>query len=128
MVSNRRVTRGVDYRRIVRSGYRVGGKYCLAHAVLLSLETDVSADVSRETSKIQARFGFIITKAVGKAVTRNLLRRRLKAICDKAIRNGFSGADVVLRVFPAAVNVSYQELEAEVLKQLEKVTERGRSA
>lgn len=145
MASKHRVKRGEDYRRIVRSGYRVGGKFCLAHAVLLSLPgqessaavvkgTENSAsrsNVSRETSRSatpyasDCRFGFIITKTVGNAVTRNLLRRRLKGICEIAVKNGFSGAEVVFRVFPQAANVSYQELEAAVLKQLQRVQERA---
>ncbi|WP_183305019.1 ribonuclease P protein component [Canibacter oris] len=145
MASKHRIKRGEDYRRIVRSGYRVGGKFCLAHAVLLSpsgnqsnIEAEKSGkttisqlNVSRETSSnitaddTGCRFGFIITKTVGNAVTRNLLRRRLKSICEIAVKNGFSGAEVVFRVFPQAANVSYQELETAVLKQLQRVQERA---
>lgn len=119
MAASIRVKRGEDYRRIVRTGYRVGGKYTLVHAVLLSVQK-TQPNVSRETS---ARFGFIITKSVGKAVTRNLIRRRMQGICLEAVQNGFTGAEVVFRVFPQAATVPYQQLRHTVLKQLAKVQE-----
>ena len=123
MAAKHRIRRGADYRAVVRTGYRVGGKYCLAHAVLLYPESDQNENVSRETlaADLTPRFGFIITKAVGKAVTRNLVRRRMQSICDEAVREGFSGATVVFRVFPQAAAVNYQELRHSVLKQLNRV-------
>lgn len=123
MAAKHRIRRGADYRAVVRTGYRVGGKHCLAHAVLLYPETDQKQNVSRETlaADLTPRFGFIITKAVGKAVTRNLVRRRMQSICDEAVREGFNGATVVFRVFPQAAAASYQELRDSVLKQLNRI-------
>lgn len=123
MAAKHRIRRGADYRAVVRTGYRVGGKHCLAHAVLLYPESDQNENVSRETlaADLTPRFGFIITKAVGKAVTRNLVRRRMQSICDEAVREGFTGATVVFRVFPQAATVDYQELRHSVIKQLNRV-------
>ena len=42
---------------------------------------------SRE-SGTDARFGFIVSKKVGTAVRRNLVRRRLKAVCHEALVDG----------------------------------------
>ena len=42
---------------------------------------------SRE-SGTDARFGFIVSKKVGTAVRRNLVRRRLKAVCHEALADG----------------------------------------
>ncbi|WP_166987830.1 ribonuclease P protein component [Canibacter zhoujuaniae] len=108
MAGTHRIKRGEDYRRIVRSGYRVGGRLSLAHAVLLSPETP-------------SQFGFIISKTVGNAVTRNRVRRRLKEICYQSVKDGFSGAAVVFRVFPGAAEASFQELENAIRKQLERL-------
>ena len=47
---------------------------------------------------VEPRFGFIVSKKVGTAVQRNLVRRRLKAICLEAIVDGgVRGVDVVVR-------------------------------
>ena len=104
-----RVTRGDDYRRIVRNGNRVGGAYCITHAV-----SHVSEDQL-------PRFGFIVSKSVGNAVTRNLVRRRMKAIVDRQLAAGFAGADVVFRALPASATADFAELEGELARVLSRV-------
>lgn len=106
-----RVTRGDDYRRTVRTGSRVGGAYCIVHAVLRSPGEP-------------ARFGFIVSKAVGGAVVRNLVRRRLKTIVERRLAAGFAGYDVVIRALPASAEAPFSELEREVGRSLTRVIER----
>jgi len=110
-----RVTRGDDYRRIVRSGNRAGGRLCVAYAAPHEAAGDGSP----------ARFGFIVAKSVGNAVTRNLVRRRLKTIADRSLAGGFAGADVVFRALPASATAEFSELEREAERSLRRV---GRSA
>jgi len=69
-----------------------------------------------------ARFGFIVSKAVGGAVTRNLVRRRLKSIADRRLMAGFTGADVVFRALPASAAAGFAELEREVTRSLDRAT------
>ncbi|MBK0418732.1 ribonuclease P protein component [Leucobacter sp. CSA1] len=102
-----RVTRGDDYRRIVRTGRRVGGAYCITHAV----------------SRIQgepARFGFIVSKAIGNAVTRNLIRRRMKTVADRRLADGLSGVDIVFRALPAIADAPFGELERELNRAIDR--------
>jgi len=65
-----------------------------------------------------ARFGFIVSKAVGNAVVRNTVRRRLKAICAEALPDVREGADVVIRALPSSATATYQDLRAEVTRCL----------
>lgn len=67
-----RLTRGSDYRLVVRRGSRCGGARVIT-SVLATGENRA------------ARFGFIISKQVGTAVVRNTVRRRLKAVCAEAL-------------------------------------------
>jgi ribonuclease P protein component len=103
-----RITRGEDYRSTVREGRRVGGAYCVTHAV-------------SRTREDPARFGFIVSKAVGGAVVRNLVRRRLKSIVDRRIASGFAGYDVVFRALPASATAPFAELEREVGRSLDRI-------
>lgn len=88
----------------------MGGANCITHAVLRVQGEDRPA-----------RFGFIISKAVGNAVTRNLVRRRLKSIIERRLARGFVEADVVFRVLPAAATASFEQLELEVNRALDRV-------
>jgi ribonuclease P protein component len=96
-----RLTRGSDYRLVVRRGTRCGG----ARVVTSVLTTGESR---------AARFGFIISKQVGTAVVRNSVRRRLKAVCAEALPRVPEGTDVVIRALPASATASYAELSADV--------------
>lgn len=66
------------------------------------------------------RFGFIVSKQVGSAVTRNTVRRRLKAVCAGSLAGVRPGADVVIRALPAAADADFHQLAAEVERCLER--------
>ena len=100
-----RITGADDYRVIVRRGAKVAGAHTVSYLR------------SRE-SGTDARFGFIVSKKVGTAVRRNLVRRRLKAACHEAVVSGVQGVDVVVRALPSAADAAWPVLRAEVLNAL----------
>jgi ribonuclease P protein component len=100
-----RITSADDYRAVVRRGAKVAGAHTVSYLR------------SRE-SGTDARFGFIVSKKVGIAVRRNLLRRRLKAVCHEALVDGVRGVDVVVRALPGAAEVEWPELREEVLNAI----------
>ena len=58
------------------------------------------------------RYAFAISKRVGKAVTRNRVRRRLREILRALpVRESF---DIVLTVRPEAATATFQELKTEL--------------
>lgn len=102
-----RLTRGIDYRTVVRRGARCGGASVVAHVV-------------HTHDDRPARFGFIVSKAVGNAVVRNTVRRRLKAICHELAPTVRDGADVVFRAHPSAATTEFADLRAQVARCLER--------
>ena len=95
-----RVTSAADYRRLVRSGRRSKGSLTLAYA----RRTDRDAPL---------RVGVIVARNVGKAVTRNRVRRRIKA-ASRSLTARVRGLDVVVRALPAAADAPWEALEREV--------------
>ena len=65
-----------------------------------------------------ARFGFIVSRQVGGAVTRNAIRRRLKALCFESLGSVAPGSDVVIRALPSAASASFTELRTDMAKCL----------
>ncbi|GAA1466953.1 ribonuclease P protein component [Microbacterium thalassium] len=100
-----RLTRGADYKAVVRRGRRCAG----AHTV-----TYVVAGESDRPS----RFGFIVSRQVGSAVVRNTVRRRLKAVCAESLTDIRPGGDIVIRALPAAATASFHDLRDEVSRCL----------
>ncbi len=101
-----RITSADDYRFIVRRGAKVAGAHTVSYLR------------SRE-SGTDARFGFIVSKKVGSAVRRNLVRRRLKAACREMVDGGVTAVDVVVRALPSAAAADYQALRTDVASALE---------
>jgi ribonuclease P protein component len=100
-----RLTRGADYKAVVRRGRRCAGPNTVTYA------TASGEDRS-------ARFGFIVSKQVGSAVVRNTVRRRLKAVCAEALPTVQPGADIVIRALPLAGTAPFADLRAEVARCL----------
>lgn len=106
------MTRPADFRTTVRSGRRVGAANTLLHVVVGNGERE-------------PRFGFIVTKAVGGAVTRNLVRRRLRAVCRDILPNVAAGVDVVVRALPGSDRATWGTLHSEIAEALGKAVSKG---
>jgi len=65
------------------------------------------------------RFGFSVGKKIGKAVIRNKIKRQLRSIVSKKdYQNGFN---CIIIVGSNILNVSYQEMEKNLLDALKKL-------
>jgi ribonuclease P protein component len=84
----------------MRRGRRVGSPHLVLHVL--------------ETGAQRSRFGFIVTKSVGSAVARNLVKRRLRAVCRDIMPSTLSGADVVIRALPGSETATWAVLRDEV--------------
>ncbi|MEX5236901.1 ribonuclease P protein component [Kocuria arenosa] len=63
-----------------------------------------------------ARFGFVVSKAVGNAVRRNKVKRRLRELAQTTVRQTPYGYDVVVRALPPASRADWAELAADYAK------------
>lgn len=72
----------------MRQGVRAGRNCVVVHA--------------RRTDLSPSRAGFIVSKAVGKAVVRNRVKRRLRHLAADALPAAPFGVDVVVRALPGA--------------------------
>lgn len=80
-----------DFRTAIRRGVRVGRPSLVLHA----RATPGRADV---------RVGFVVSKAVGNAVTRNRVKRRLRHLARPQLSATPAGVDVVVRALPPAAS------------------------
>ncbi len=78
-----------DFRVCVRGGVRVSRRTLVVHAL--------------RTPYPPSRAGFIVSKAVGNAVTRNRVKRRLRHLMADALP-ATPSVDVVVRALPAAAS------------------------
>lgn len=99
--TNRLLT-AADFRGVLRRGKR----HSMDSMTVSTLTTEGGAP---------AKFGFVVTKKVGNAVRRNLVRRRLKAVARELVDSGLTGVDVVARALPASAEADWVTLRRELL-------------
>jgi ribonuclease P protein component len=74
-----------------------------------------------EADALPARVGFVVSKAVGNAVIRNRVKRRLRHLAREHVMSLPGSAVLVVRALPASATASYAELGADLARSLERV-------
>jgi ribonuclease P protein component len=91
-----------DFRRTTSRGIRVSRSTLVVHAVQQP-DSVVSETVSEGRSA--PRIGFVVSGALGNAVTRNRVKRRLRHLARAHVPDTPSGLDLVVRALPRAATV-----------------------
>ena len=95
--------RSAEFALTVRTGTRAGRPSLVGHLL-------VRADRDREP----ARVGFVVSRAVGSAVTRNRVKRRLRALMRGYLQSLPGGSLLVVRANAAAAHASQPDLAADL--------------
>ena len=85
-----RLRRPVDFKATLKRGVRVGRPTVVLHA------TAIAGPPSRA--------GFVVSKSVGNAVTRNRVKRRLRHLMASRLDHDAPAMDVVVRALPPAAS------------------------
>ena len=112
-----RLSAAGDFRQAVRRGRRAGGPLVVVHLAT----GNVDKATSRPGGPAPARVGFVVSKAVGPAVTRNLVKRRLRHLMRARVERLRAGDLLVVRALPASAAASYGDLGTELDRCLDRV-------
>lgn len=108
-----------DFARAIRSGSRSGSQHLVVHLL-------VPRPDHHDPTSAPAKVGFVVSKAVGNAVQRNLVKRRLRDLMRDPVNDLPDGALAVVRALPSASGASYAELSDAVVRSIDMVTRRQR--
>jgi ribonuclease P protein component len=97
-----RLRRSVDFDRAVRRGVRAGRKTVVVH-LCMCVDGGESAMV-----------GFVVSRAVGSAVRRNRVKRRLRECARRHLGLLPPRSLAVVRATPAAASAGFDELSSDV--------------
>ncbi|SDS70328.1 MULTISPECIES: ribonuclease P protein component [Corynebacterium] len=98
--THHKLTSSADFRRAMRKGTRAGSATLVVH---VTARTDLAITGG-------PRFGLIVSKQVGNAVTRHAVSRKLRHVCRGDVDMLERAHDVVVRVLPAAATATSGEL------------------
>ena len=114
--TSNRLTSPVHFREVVRRGRRRGGDLLVLHLLAMP------SPVAHGPAAAGPRVGFVVSKAVGPAVTRNLVKRRLRHLARERLSSLPEGSMLVVRALPAAASATYDALARELDRSLAQVT------
>jgi ribonuclease P protein component len=105
--------RSIDFERAVRRGTRAGRSTVVVH-------------LNRSTGEADGPLvGLVVSKAVGNAVHRNLVKRRLRTAAARHLDVLPSDALVVLRALPGSAQADFSHLDRDVSRGFAKVVLRA---
>lgn len=107
-----RLRRRSDFAAAVRGGRRASRGVVVVHLTASTASVDV--EPARAGAPLPARAGFVVSKAIGDAVTRNKVRRRLRHLVRERLSRLPAGSELVVRALPGAADASYQRLGADL--------------
>ena len=97
----------------IRRGRRAGTRTLVLHL-------DVSPAGAAEGGTAP-RVGFVVSKAVGPAVARNKVKRRLRHLARERLASLPGSAVLVVRALPQAATASYDELGSDLDRALNRL-------
>jgi ribonuclease P protein component len=120
-----------DFALAVRRGRRVGGARVAVHLMLppmLGTAQQAATPVVRPAPAgtpaaphAPARVGLVVARAVGTAVVRTRVKRRLRAVAAARLSRLPAGTLAVLRATPSSARATSAELAADVDRALDRV-------
>lgn len=108
LAAAQRLRRREDFATTIRGGRRVGRGSLVVHV------RSLPGSRSEKSGADDVRAGFVVSRAVGNAVVRNLVRRRLRHLVAERLPELPHGADLVVRALPAAAGRRYADLAADL--------------
>lgn len=105
-----------DFARTIRAGSRAVARTLVVHCA--AHERPVS------DAEASSHVGFVVSRSVGNAVTRNVVRRRLRGAVVEMRDTLPAGCDVVVRALPPAAAADFGELSHDLRSALERAERR----
>jgi ribonuclease P protein component len=113
LAAAQRLRRSSDFAAAVRGGRRAGRGSVVVH-LTVPRPSELSEPARAEESSSSVRAGFVVSKAVGGAVTRNTVRRRLRHLVRERLADLPPGSVLVVRAQPGAATAPYERLGADL--------------
>jgi ribonuclease P protein component len=110
LAADQRLRHTDAFRRTVKSGRRAGSS-----ALVLHLHVEPSLE------ERPPKVGFVVSKGVGSAVVRNLVKRRLRHVVREFLTSLPPSSELVVRAQPVAAIMTSAELRVQLARCLQRV-------
>lgn len=121
LARHQRISRGSEFTRTLRHGVRVRRTDLMTYVLVTPTQWPDDRHLRLDVAEFGGpRVGLIVSKAVGDAVTRHAVARRLRAAGSVALDGVDTACTVVIRALPSAATVSSDVLAHQLSSALGK--------
>jgi ribonuclease P protein component len=117
MSANHHLRKHADYQRVYRDSRRQSGRqlawFCAPRLTTAAPQIE-NKEINRPLSAEHPRIGLTVPKAIGNAVLRNRIKRRMRAAVSRHIHSLTAPVDVVLHPRRTAAEIEFTVLEREI--------------
>lgn len=112
-----------QFTRVIRGGSRAGTRTLVVHLRPASKAGYTEPKIAQPRGP---RFGFVVSKAVGNAVVRHAVTRKLRQQCLHLARAGVvgEGEELVVRALPAIASVDSRAIYGDLCRAVAKARRR----
>lgn len=115
-----------DFVGVLKKRTKVSSKDLVVHFLVCAPHVDGSSEDAHNGPSLSGRrLGLAVSKAVGKAVTRNRVKRRLRVLAARYEDLLPQQCDVVIRAKPSAAHAEFASLDEQASKLFERVCSRS---
>ncbi|MCS4535488.1 ribonuclease P protein component [Corynebacterium sp. HS2168-gen11] len=118
--SQHKITNSEEFKFTIRKGIRAGGGTVVVYV------QDAGASVADPVLSRPPKIGLVVSKAIGNAVTRHAVSRKLRHIMAAEIPTLADNDLVVIRALPPAATASTDQLQHDIQRALEKIHHKRR--
>ncbi|GDY30935.1 ribonuclease P protein component [Gandjariella thermophila] len=110
-----RLTRSQDFGLVIRRGRRAGRPRLVVHALMDGGQrAGIRSSSPTRGRGSPPRVGFVVSKAVGNAVVRHRVARRLRHLMRDRLAALPEGTDLVVRALPPSADATSRDLGADL--------------
>ncbi|GIJ47148.1 ribonuclease P protein component [Virgisporangium aliadipatigenens] len=118
-----RLRRRADFAATVRGGRRASKGALVVHMLVPGVRhPGDDSEPARPVEPTPPRAGFVVSRAVGGATVRNLVKRRLRHLMRERIAAFPSGTTLVVRALPLASSRTFPQMEKDLDEALARAT------